>query len=186
MYCHDERFGPGVLIYKTFQRADVGLWLNEDLIRLLYSHSKLTLDIHVTDKKSLPSPSIIVPSWYSPQELLTTVSDLDFLLKRKSRTFFCNNVEDENSYLNRYIIEHPDRVQEIIYDKRAQLDAYISSLHEKTDEHMLTEQISKERMPDILPPNQTYEQRQLYNYVNKFWPFKQRASFPIDDIISSK
>ena len=48
------------------------------------------------------------------------------------------------------------------------------------------DKIFNERSPDVVPPNETYEQRQLYYYANKFWPLKQRASFPIDDIISSK
>ena len=68
-----------------------------------------------------------------------------------------------------------------MHSKRAELDAYLSSISENNDERILNE-----RTADILPPNQTYEQRQLYYYANKFWPFKQRAPFPIDDIISSK
>ncbi|CAF4606065.1 unnamed protein product [Rotaria sp. Silwood1] len=186
LYCHDERFGPGILIYESLKCADVGLWLNEDLIRLLYSHPKLTLDIHITDKKSLRSSSPMIPSWYSPQELLSTVSDLDFILKKKSPTLFCNNIQDENSLLTRYIIEHAERVQEAMQDKREQLDAYLSSIYEKNDEQILKEKVFKERTPDVLPPNETFEQRQLYYYANKFWPFKQRASFPIDDIFSNK
>lgn len=143
------------------------------------------MDIHITDKKSLPSTSLVVPSWYSAQELLTIECDLDFLLKNKSPTLFCNTIHDENSMLTRYILEHADQVQEAMCDKRAQLDAYLSSIYEKNDEQLLKEKLLKERMPDILPPNETHEQRQLYYYANKFWPFKQRASFPIDDIISS-
>jgi hypothetical protein len=128
----------------------------------------------------------MIPSWYSPEELIRTISDLDFILKKKSSTFFCNNIQDKNSFLTEYIIEHMDRVQETMYDKRAQLDAYLSSIYEKNDEKFLKEKIFKERTADIISPNQTYEQQQLYYYANKFWPFKQRASFPIDDIISSK
>ncbi|CAF2382899.1 unnamed protein product [Rotaria sp. Silwood2] len=185
LYCHDERFGPGILIYESLKCADVGLWLNEDLIRILYPHPKLTLDIRITDKKSQHSSSLIIPSWYSPQELLSTISDLDFLLKNKSPTLFCNNIQYENSLLTRYIIERADRVQEAMQDKREQIDAYLSSIYEKNDEKILKEKILKERTPDILPPNETYEQQQLYYYANKFWPFKQRASFPIDDIFSN-
>ncbi|CAF0901591.1 unnamed protein product [Rotaria sordida] len=185
LYCHDERFGPGILIYESLQCADVGLWLNEDLIRLLYSHPKLTIDIHITDKKSLNSSSLIIPSWYSPHELLSTIYNHDYLLKKKSPTLFCNNIQDENSLLTRYIIEHVDRVQETMQDKREQLNAYLSSIYEKNDEQILKNKILKERTPDILPPNETHEQQQLYYYVNKFWPFKQRASFPIEDIFSN-
>jgi hypothetical protein len=47
------------------------------------------------------------------------------------------------------------------------------------------EKIFNERTAEISPPNQTYEQRQLYYYTNKFWPLKQRASFPIEEILSS-
>jgi len=72
-----------------------------------------------------------------------------------------------------------------MHTKRAELDAYLSSILEKNDEKTLKERIFNERTADIVSPNQTYEQRQLYYYANKFWPFKQRASFPIDDIISS-
>jgi hypothetical protein len=104
---------------------------------------------------------------------------LDFLLKKKPPTFFSN----ENSFFTQYITEHADQLHEIMHDKRAQLDAYLSSIYDK---NQLTDKISKERSPDIFPPNETYEQRQIYNYANKFWPLKQRASFPIDDIISSK
>ena len=56
----------------------------------------------------------------------------------------------------------------------------------KNDQNLLKDKILQERIPDILPPNETYEQQQLYYYANKFWPFKQRALFPIDDVISSK
>jgi hypothetical protein len=66
-------------------------------------------------------------------------------------------------------------------DKRAQLDAYFSSISEQNDDIFL-----KERQADIKSPNDTYEQQQLYYYANKFWPLKQQALFPIDDIISSK
>jgi hypothetical protein len=167
--------------------ADVGLWLSKDLIRLLYPHPKLTLDIEITDKKSSQSSSLIIPSWYSPEELFQTVSHFDFILKKKCSTFFVNNIQDKNSFLSRYITEHIDRVSEAMHDKRAQLDAYLSSIYdEKNDEKFLKEKICKERRPDIISPNETYEQQQLYYYINKFWPFKQRALFPIDDIISSK
>ncbi|CAF4138549.1 unnamed protein product [Rotaria socialis] len=185
LYCHDERFGPGILMYKSLKCADVGLWLNEDLVRLLYSHPKLTLDVQITDKKSLHSSSLVIPSWYSPQELLTNVSDFSFLLKKQSSTLFCNDIQNENSILTQYIIEHGDRVQIVLQDKREQLDAYLSSIYEKNNEEIMKEKVVKERTPDIVPPNETHEQRKLYYYANKFWPFKQRASFPIDDIFSN-
>ncbi len=73
-----------------------------------------------------------------------------------------------------------------MHDKRAQIDAYLSSIYENNDEKYLKEKISRERKADIISPNETYEQQQLFYYVNKFWPLKQRALFPIDDIISSK
>lgn len=158
--------------------ADVGLWLSKDLIRLLYPHPNLKLDIEITDKKSCQSSSLIIPSWYSPEELFRTISDFNYLFKKRSSTFFCDNIQDKNSFLFRNI----DRIQDTIHDKYAQLDAYLSSV----DEKVLKETISKERTPDIISPNQTYEQQQLYYYLNKFWPFKQQALFPIDDIISSK
>jgi hypothetical protein len=158
------------------------LWLNENLIRILYSHPNLILDIQITDKKSSQSSLSNTPSWYSPEELIRTVSDFDFILKKKSAKLFCNNIQDKNSLLSRYIIENIDRVKETMHDKCAQIDAYLSSI----DETFSKENISKERTPDIISPNQTYEQQQLYYYTNKFWPFKQRALFPIDDIISSK
>lgn len=186
MYCHDERFGPGLLIYKSAQCADVGLWLNEHLIRLLYCHPKIKLDIHITDKRSQHSSSLVIPSWYSPQELLNTISDFDIVLKKKSRTLFCNDIQSENSFLSRYILENSDRIQIVLQDKCEQLDAYLSSIYEKNNDEIVKEKILKERIPDILPPNETYEQRRLYYYANKFWPFKQRASFPIDEIFSSK
>ncbi|CAF1303005.1 unnamed protein product [Adineta steineri] len=182
LYCHDERFGPGILIYQSLQSADVGLWLSEDLIRLLYPHPKLILDIHITDKKCSHSSSSIIPSWYSPEELLRTVSDFNLLLKKKSPLNFLN----ENKFLTRFINEHPDGAQEAMHNKRTELDAYLSSIYDKNDINELKNRILNERTADILPPNETYEQRLLYNYANKFWPLKQRASFPIDDIISSK
>jgi hypothetical protein len=70
-----------------------------------------------------------------------------------------------------------------MHEKRAQLDAYLQNLN---DQEILKEKISNERTADIVPPNETYEQRQLYYYTNKFWPLKQRATFTIDDIFSSK
>ncbi|CAF4699797.1 unnamed protein product, partial [Rotaria magnacalcarata] len=34
LYRQDERFGPGILIYKSMTHADVGFWLSEDLVRI--------------------------------------------------------------------------------------------------------------------------------------------------------
>jgi len=140
------------------------------------------LDIHITDKKSPIDSSLIIPSWYSPEELLSTISDFDFILKKKSNTLFCQNIEDENSRLTRYLIDHSNRIQEVMHDKCIQLDAYLTSL---TNENMLKEKILNERIADIPSPNETYEQRELYYYTNKFWPLKQRATFPIEEILSS-
>lgn len=183
MYRYDERFGPGILIYKSIQSADVGFWLSENLVRLLYPHQKLNFDILITDKKSSNDSSFIIPSWYSPQELLTTCVDLDSILKKKSTALFCKNVEDENCSLARYVKDYSTGFEEVIHEKRAQLDAYIASL---TKGDVLEENIFNERPADISPPNETYEQRQLYYYTNKFWPFKNWATFPIDEILSSR
>ncbi|CAF2798149.1 unnamed protein product [Rotaria sp. Silwood2] len=182
LYRNDERFGPGILNYKSIQSADVGFWLSEDLIRLLYPHPTLNFDIHITDKISSNDASFIIPSWYSAQELLTTSIDLDSILKKKSNALFCKSIEDENSSLTRYLIERSDRVDEAMHEKRAQLDAYLANLN---NDDILTEKISNERIADISLPNETYEQRQLYLYTNKFWPLKQRATFPIDEVLSN-
>ena len=104
-------------------------------------------------------------------------------MKKKNSALFCKNVEDEKSFLTSYLIEHSHRVQEAMHDKRAQLDAYLTSLDH---EDVFKEKMINERMAEISPPNETYEQRQLYYYTNKFWPLKQRASFPIEEILSSK
>jgi hypothetical protein len=141
------------------------------------------LDIHITDKKSPIESSFVIPSWYSPQELLSTFTDLDFILKKKPTLLFCKNIKNENSCLTRYLIDNSNRVQEAMHDKRAQLDAYLTSLN---NEDILKENILNERIADILPPNQTYEQQQLYYFTNKFWPLKQRATFPIEEILSSR
>jgi ankyrin repeat protein len=51
---------------------------------------------------------------------------------------------------------------------------------------MSKEKSFNERIATISSPNETYEQQQLYYYTNKFWPFKQRATFPIEQILSSR
>ncbi len=125
---------------------------------------------------------MIIPSWYSPQELLSSAIDLDFILRKKPSALFCKNIENENSFLTNYLIDHSNRIQEVMYDKHAQLDAYLTSLN---DENIYKEKIINERIAEISPPNETYEQRQLYYYTNKFWPLKQQASFSIEEILSS-
>ena len=165
------------------QSADVGFWLSEELVRLLYPHPTLNFDIDITDKKSTSKPSLIILSWYSPQELLTTTMDLDFILKNKPSALFCKSVEDENSFFIRYLTDHSNRVEEAIHEKHAQLDAYLASFN---SDDISKEKILNERIADISPPNETYEQRQLYYYTNKFWPLKQQATFPIDEILSSR
>jgi len=175
LYCHDERFGPGILLYKSLDIADVGLWLGEFLIRLLYSHPNLRLEIEITDKRSLHSK---IASWYSPEEILTTISNSNFLSQKRSSTFFCKNLNDKQELLSTYM----DRIHEIMHDKYAQLDAYVSSID---DQQSIKDQLSKERQADVIPPNQTYEQQQLFYFINKFWPLKQRATFSIDDLLSS-
>ncbi|CAF3380512.1 unnamed protein product [Rotaria sp. Silwood1] len=182
LYRQDERFGPGILMYKSMQSADVGFWLSEDLVRLLYPHPTLNFDIDITDKKFPNDSSFIIPSWYSAQELLTTSIDLDSMLKNKSNALFCKRIEDENVSLTRYLIERLDRVDDAMHEKRAQLDAYLASLN---NDDLLKDTFSNERMADISPPNETYEQRQLFYYTNKFWPLKQRATFPIDEVLSN-
>ncbi len=180
LYRNDERFGPGILIYKSIQSADVGFWLSDDLVRLLYPHPILNLDVHITDKKSSIDSTLVIPSWYSPEELLSTVIDPDFILKKKPSALFCNKIENENSFLTHYLIEHSNRIQEVMHDKCAQVNAYLNN------ENILKDKILNERIADILSPNETYEQRQLYYYINKFLPLKQRATFPIDEILSSR
>lgn len=179
LYRYDERFGPGILIHKFPERADVGLWLSEDLVRLLYPHPNVIMDIEITDRKSSNDSNQLIPSWYSPEELLTLAGDHDFILRKKNNGLFCENLEDENSFLTHYLIDHSHRMEEVMQDKREQLDAYLSSLHSG-------EKFDNERMPEIFSPNQTFEQRQLFDYVNKFWPLKQRASFSIEELLSSK
>ncbi|UJR35015.1 hypothetical protein I4U23_027791 [Adineta vaga] len=177
LYCHDERFGPGILLYQKLQSADVGLWLSEDLIRLLYPHPKLILDIHITEKRTSNSFSSQTLSWYSSEELLRTVTDFHFLLHKKSPLRFFQQISTDKTFLSRYVNEHSEGMNEALLPKRKELDAYLSSI----DENVL----STERITDISSPNETYEQQRLYNYLNKFWPLKQRASFPIDDIITN-
>lgn len=182
LYRLDERFGPGILIYKSIQSADVGFWVDDDLVRLLYPHPTLNLDIHITDKKSPLDSSLLIPSWYAPEELLSTIIDLDFILKKKSNALFCKNIQNESSPLTHYLYDHSNRLQEAMHDKCAQLDAYLTCLN---NEVMLKEKNFNERIVEISPPNETYEQQQLYYYINKFWPLKQEATFPIEEILSS-
>ncbi|CAF1315200.1 unnamed protein product [Rotaria sordida] len=73
----DECEYVGILIYKSVQSADVGFWLSEHLVRLVYPYPMLNFDI------------------------LTSI-DLDSILKKKSNALFCQNIEDENSSLTRY------------------------------------------------------------------------------------
>ena len=141
------------------------------------------MDLQITDKKSSSDSSFIIPSWYSPQELLSTVIDNNFILKKKSDSLFCKSIENENPFLTRYFMEHSDRVQQAMHEKSAQLDAYLTSLN---NENILKENILNEHDADILPPNETNEQQQLYYYTNKFLPLKQRATYPIEEILSSK
>ena len=173
--------GPGILHYKSLERADVGLWLGDTLIRLLHPHPDLQIELQITAKKPRESSPTSVPSWYSPQELLSTLFGYNFLSKKKHPDLFCSHTRNDQSLINEYIHKHLDRIRETISDKYAQLDAYLTSLDEKCSK----EKVSHERPVDIPSPNETYEQQQLFNYINQFWPFKQRALFPIDDIISS-
>ena len=63
----------------------------------------------------------------------------------------------------------------------------LTSIYQINDDYYyLKDKILNDRKADIISQNQTYEQQQLYNYANKFWPIKQRALFPIDEILSSK
>lgn len=185
LYCQDERFGPGILLYNSLSRADVGLWLSENLIRLLYRHPDLNLDINVTDKRTLHSSSLIAPSWYSPQEILRTMTDIELVLQKKSSNLFCHDLQSDSSPLSRYLLHKTDHIQAVMHDRYAQLDAYLMSINEHEEELISKEKSLQQRQVEILPPNETFEQRQLYSYVNKFWPFKQRATFPIDEILSS-
>ena len=141
------------------------------------------MDIQITDKKSSLDSSLVIPSWYSPEELLSSVVDLDFILKKKPGALFCKNIADENSFLTRYLIDHSNRIQEAMHDKRAQLDAYLTSVN---NEETSKEKLSNQRIAELSPPNETSEQRQLYYYTNKFWPLKQGATFPIEEILSSR
>jgi len=140
------------------------------------------LGFQITDKKSSIDSSLVMPSWYSPEELLSSSIDLDFIMKKKPNALFCENIENENSLLTSYLINHSNRVQASMHDKCAQVDAYLTSIN---NENVFQEKIFNERTAEILPPNQTYEQRQLYYYTNKFWPLKRQASFSIEEILSS-
>ncbi|UJR10778.1 hypothetical protein I4U23_014965 [Adineta vaga] len=183
LYRHDERFGPGVLTYQSSEYADVGFWFSNDLIRLLYPHPTLNLSIHITDKKPRSEASHILSAWYSPHQLLSSLPDLDFILDKKPSTLLCKNMEDKTSLsFTQYLIEHANQVQEVLRDRRAQLDAYTSNFQ---DENTSKEMIFNERIADISTPNETDEQRQLFYHTNRFLPLKQQATFLVDDILSN-
>jgi hypothetical protein len=143
----------------------------------------LQLDLHITEKKSATGSSDLIPSWYSIQELLSTIVELDLMSQKKCPPLFCKSIQDEQSFLTRYLTDHSSGVQQAMHEKRAQLDAYVTSFH---DEHRLKETLQKHRAIEIPAPNETHEQRQIYDYTNKFWPLKKRATFPIDEIFSSE
>lgn len=174
--------GPGILLHKSVERADVGLWLGDKLIRLLHPHPNLRIELEITAKKPRESSSTLLPSWYSPQELLSTLFGYKFLSKKKQSNLFCSHIRNDETSINEYLHQHLDRIRQTMSDKYAQLDAYLSSLDENSSKDI----VSRERPVEIPSPNETYEQQQVFNYINRFWPFKQRALFPIDDIISSK
>ncbi|CAF1532005.1 unnamed protein product, partial [Adineta ricciae] len=178
LYCQDERFGPGILLYQKLQSADVGLWLSEDLIRLLYPHPKLSIDIHITEKKTSTLPSTRSSAWCSPEEFFLNLTDFHFLLYKKSPLRLFQQISNEKSFITRFVSEHTESVNEALLGKRNEFEAYLSSIDENLSK--LNNQIA-----NISSPNQTYEQQKLYDYLNKFWPLKQRASFPIDDILSN-
>lgn len=183
LYRHDERFGPGVLTHAESQCADVGFWLSDDLVRLLYPHPTLKLDIHITDRKPRNDASRVLPSWHSPYQLLSTLNDLDFILNHKPYGLLCENIEQEQPELSRHLVEHTDRLQEVLHDKRAELDAYLAHVG---DETVPKESLFNERLADVPTPNETSEQRQLFYHTNQFLPFIQQASFPVNEILSSK
>ncbi|CAF1274041.1 unnamed protein product [Adineta ricciae] len=183
LYRDDERFGPGVLTYRKSQHVDVGFWLSDDLIRLLYPHPTLQLDIRITDVKPRGESSQILPAWYSPYQLLPSVPDFDFILNKKPVSLLCENYEDQSSStFTRYLIEHADRVQEVLFEKRAQLEASIADFN---DEYISKDMIFNERTADVPTPNQTDEQRQIFYHTNRFLPLKQQAKFPINEILSN-
>ena len=175
-----------MLIHQTLSCADVGLWLSENLVRLLYPHPRIHFDLSITDRKSPSRSSLAIPSWYSPGELLRTMTNLELVLQEKSSNFFCNHVDNEQSLLAEYLLHRPERVEEVMGKRHAQLDAYLISINDQQDEFITNEKSHQRRQVEIFPPNETYEQRQLYEYANKFWPLKQRASFPIEQILCSK
>jgi hypothetical protein len=114
------------------------------------------------------------------------MTDVDLVLAKKSSNCFCQRAADENTSLARYLVDQPDRVTQVMHDRCAQLDAYLISIDEKHDDVITSEKSSKQRAVAVRSPNDTYEQRQLFYHVNKFWPLKQRAAFAIDDILSSE
>lgn len=175
------------MIDKANSSADVGLWLNEHLIRLLYPHSQISMEFRITDEIVRHSSSLTIASWYSAEELLRTVTDIDLILQRQSSTLFCETIRRENSVLiNDYLSNPSERVRNALQDHSAQLDAYLMSINDKQNDLICAEKSSKQRLMDIFPPNETREQKQLYEYANRFLPLKERASFPLDEILSSK
>ena len=103
--------------------------------------------------------------------------------QKRSPPLFCKSIQDEQSLLTRYLADHSSGVQQAMHEKRAQLDAYVTSFRE---EHRLKETLQTHRAIEIPAPNETQEQQQIYDYTNKFWPLKKRATFPIDEIFSSE
>ena len=173
-----------MLTYKKSQHVDVGFWLSDDLIRLLYPHPTLQLDIRITADKPPGESSQILPAWYSPYQLLPSIPDFDFILNKKPASLLCENYEDQSSStFTRYLIEHADRVQEVLCEKRAQLEA---SIADSNDEYISKDMIFNERTADVPTPNQTDEQRQIFYHTNRFLPLKQQARFPINEILSSE
>ena len=104
----------------------------------------------------------------------------------KATSLFCHTAFPGNDLLAHYLSNRAELVQEVLHDRYAQLDAYLFSIHGKNDKRVLKEKYSKARPSDVTSPNETDEQRQLYSHADQFWPLKQHASFPIDDIVSSE
>ena len=177
------------MTYTYLKKADVGFWLREDLVRLLYPHSTLKIDLRITDKRSAADFPVALPSWYSPEQLLTNTNELNVptaTSRPKVTSLFCNTAFQGNGLLAYYLNNRTELVQEVLHDRYAQLDAYLFSIHGKNDKQVIKDKYSKVRPSDVPCPNETDEQRQLYSHADQFWPLKQHAAFPIDDIISSE
>ena len=164
----------------------MGLWLSENLVRLLYPHPQIHFDLSIVDRKSPSRSASVIPSWYSPGELLRTLTNVDLVLQKKSSNFFCDHIDNEPSLLAEYLLHQPERVEEVMHKRHAQLDAYLISINDEQDDFIAKEKSRQQRQVEIFPPNETYELRQLYEYANKFWPLKRRASVPIEQILCSK